>query len=165
MSHVHTAMHPVSLPLHQSSRRVQPPGVVCDCRPVCLRKAVSCGHWHLRLYTGACRCIPVVFLEESRQADWYFHPSEIDTATVLLPPSAAQSADTLMGNLTALLPRVPAMRRAVARYATRMTIAWSDLDEDDHKAVGPDALDIALWGMTQHRHRDFGVPRPIWSRK
>jgi hypothetical protein len=107
------------------------------------------------------RCIPVVFLEASRAADWFIHPSERDSCTVLLPPEAARDARTLTRHLTRLLPRAPAMRAALARHATRMTLAWSELEEADHAEVGPDAVDIALWGMTAHR--DFGVPRPLWD--
>jgi hypothetical protein len=105
-----------------------------------------------------CRCIPVVFLEASRTCDLLIHPSELDSMTVLLPPEAAWDPRALASNLTALLPRVPAMQAALARHATRMTLAWSEMEEADHAAVGPDALDVALWGMT--RDRDFGVGKP-----
>ena len=100
-------------------------------------------------------------MKASRTINLFIHPSELDDCTVLLPHDIAAEPQALADKLTELLPRVPAMQAALARHATRMTLAWSEMEEADHRAVGPDALDVALWGMT--RNRDFGVEQPQWE--
>ena len=90
-------------------------------------------------------------MEESRTVDWYINPAKRDDVTLLLPATAADDSEMLMRHLQLALPRVPAMQAALARHATRMTLAWSEMEEADHAAVGPDALDIMLWGMTKDR--------------
>ena len=43
------------------------------------------------------------------------------------------------------------MQANIARYATRLQYAYSELSKEDHALVGPDALDVALWAMTSDR--------------
>ena len=108
-------------------------------------------------------CVPVVFHDLTRSAyPWYLSPAEVNETTVLL------DADSLGGGRMALLeprlrrlkPRLPAMRAAIARVATRLQWATADLTEAEHAALGPDALDVALWGISTSQPRSQPQPQP-----
>jgi hypothetical protein len=97
-------------------------------------------------------------MEPSRSLRAYIPPAAEAATSLLLPPAAAANSKRLLAALRGALPRARGMQAAIARHATRLQWAYSDLGEGDHKAVGPDALDVALWAMTAAR--DLGVPRP-----
>ena len=99
-------------------------------------------------------CIPVVFMEASRTSTIFLPDSEMHNATVLLDESALDDADGPEGWMTqlrALDAHVPAMRAAGLAAATRLHYAFDDLAEDDHAAVGPDALDMMLYAVAAQR--------------
>ena len=50
------------------------------------------------------------------------------------------------------------MQAAIAAHVMRLQYSYSDLSRAEHEAMGPDALDTALWAMTPGI--DFGIPRP-----
>jgi Exostosin family len=97
-------------------------------------------------------CIPVVFSARSREYPWYLSDAALAAGTVLFDVGRLRAnRSALHAHLQALLPRAPEMRAALARAATSLQYAYSDLGAEDHAAVGPDAWDIALYRMAQLR--------------
>lgn len=95
-------------------------------------------------------CIPVVFSEASRTLPLFLSNHEIRDASVLL--DAASLDDPLGPNgifsqLRARLPDAPRRRAAVAAAVTRLHYAYGELTAEDHDTVGPDALDMMLYGL------------------
>ena len=94
-------------------------------------------------------CIPVVFDDRSRYWPTFFEFGDARAVSVLLPAAELAANETVLEeHLRAYLPLVPAMQRAIAQQATGFQWAFSDLSEDEHAAVGPDALDIALHSLS-----------------
>ena len=72
--------------------------------------------------------------------------------TVFLPPKELLAfGESTDGGITArlreLAPDVAAIRARIADKVTRLHFAYSDLGEQDHNEVGPDALDVLLHGL------------------
>ena len=94
-------------------------------------------------------CIPVVFDDRSRYWPTFFEFGDARAVSVLLPAAELAANETVLEeHLRAYLPLVPAMQRAIAQQATGFQWAFSDLSEEEHAAVGPDALDIALHSLS-----------------
>jgi Exostosin family len=97
-------------------------------------------------------CIPVVFTEHTREYPWFLSNEDLAAATVLIDKQEFLANNTVMSQtLRDLRPAVPRMRAALARVVTSLQWAYADLGEEDHKAVGPDAWDIAMYRMTADR--------------
>jgi hypothetical protein len=92
----------------------------------------------------------VAFLDASRTMPWYISAEAENRISILLPPNYADDPAALAAHLRSLLPQVPAMQAEIARHATRLQYSYSELSAEDHAAVGPDALDMALYAMTAH---------------
>jgi hypothetical protein len=58
------------------------------------------------------------------------------------------NSTTLHEHLRSLLPEARKMRAALSRVATSLQWSYSELGAEDHLAVGPYALDVALYHMT-----------------
>lgn len=82
----------------------------------------------------------------------YLSPEELEATTVLLHPERlGKRFERLVPALEGLEARLPAMRAAIARVATRLQWATADLTATEHAALGPDALDVALWHLSKGR--------------
>ena len=93
-------------------------------------------------------CIPVVFDDRSRHWPTFFESGGAQAVSALIPVAQFAANTSALGDtLRSMLPLVPAMREAIAQQATGFQWAFSDLDEQDHAAVGPDALDLALYRL------------------
>lgn len=100
-------------------------------------------------------CIPVIFIEASRDLELFLLPEESRSMSVLLAPEALlEGAD---GELTRQLEAaadaasVRSMQAAAAERMTQLHWAYSDLYEADHASVGPDAWDVLLVGLKGRR--------------
>ena len=111
--------------------------------------------------------LPVLFLPcgcnlADSQLDWACLLRR--SIAVLLPDAwherCQQSAESHGRAITCCL-QVPAMQAAIASYVTRLQYSYSEMGVQDHKLLGPDALDVALWAMTYQT--DLGVPPPSYA--
>lgn len=87
-------------------------------------------------------------MDASRALPWYISSEDEPLTSVLLPESYAHDTKRLRKHLRKLKPKVPKMRAAALRHATRLQYSYSELGPADHAEVGPDALDVALWALT-----------------
>ena len=54
--------------------------------------------------------------------------------------------------------------RLRVQVATSLQFSYSEMQEADHHRVGPDAVDVMLWGMTQARNVSEQPREPAgWS--
>ena len=97
-------------------------------------------------------CIPVVFDEHSRELPLFLSADESAASTVLM--SAEELIDLgdnarsgLTAQLQALAPDLASKWQAVTAQVTKLQFSYSDLGEEDHAVVGPDALDMLLHGL------------------
>jgi hypothetical protein len=101
-------------------------------------------------------CIPVVFDERSRNIPLFLTPFEASYMSVLLPADDLLEGGT--ATLTAHLEAIAEadlqrMRAAALVKVTSLHWAYSDLGEDDHEQVGPDAWDSVLYYLMQRKAR------------
>jgi Exostosin family len=97
-------------------------------------------------------CIPVVFTEHTREYPWFLSNEDLAAGTVLIDKHEFLGNNAAMSQkLRDLRPKVPRMRAALARVVTSLQWSYSDLGEEDHEAVGPDAWDIAMYRLAGHR--------------
>ena len=90
----------------------------------------------------------MVFMEPSRTLPWWIPSGSANETSLLLPAELASKPRALMAALRNNLYRAPEMRAAMARVATSTTFSLSEMAEEDHLAVGPDAFDVVLWGLS-----------------
>ena len=102
-------------------------------------------------------CVPVVFQEESRDLGLFLTPDEARNMSVKL--DAKVVLDGKAGELSAALEaaappaEVARMRAAALATVTRLHWAYSDLGEEDHAKVGPDAWDVLLYQLNERKTR------------
>ena len=92
-------------------------------------------------------CIPIIFDVRTRELPLFLTPEEGASMTVFIEPDAFHAMTEpgdLAKHLEAMNVDVLAMQRTILSKVTRLHWAYSDLGEEDHAAVGPDAFDIVL---------------------
>ena len=92
----------------------------------------------------------MLFHDRSVSYPWYITDEDKRQATIKLDADAlSEDMHELESQLRNFLPRVAQMRVAIQQLVTTLQYAYADPDDPD--AIGPDALDIALWHMNVSR--------------
>ena len=113
--------------------------------------AIRRGFWDALLMG----CVPVVFDERSRPWHSVFPHGSPHSVSVLLPAHLLQGdPHALERALRAFRPQLPRMQRTIAQHHAQFQFSVADMGEADHKAIGPDAFDLALVLLAENAKRD-----------